>query len=724
MQNNSTKHQEQVDQLIKLAHNLWEQGDFQNEVLVAEQLLEIGQNERLPMAEMNAHHLLADAQIYCGNLIEALGHCSWLIKIAGDPDFQPLLNPDNQYMIKNGYYLFVTCATKLPNIPDNVILNVLLEGLRWLDSINQPLWSADLLLLKSELHLKRGENSEAEGAALKARGLFLRSDSHVGAQLSQIKLLQVQSQVSATSNTFAETKTVLEDTFRAEDKLHTPMFQFLEQCARATGFMVDINNKSAARFEAAYTESQRAIAMGDQMEAPDIIFTAYKTHALLLWFYEKYQLAIDDLTSFIQRFPDFVPALIERAYIYKTAGQFQLALADADQAIMHEQQEASYFAIRSEIHKALKNYSAASADLQQALQLEPNNSLYWSNLSDVQCACLNYAEALNSINRAIEFAPDHSSYYVSRGIIYRDLKRYEESMVDMEHGQQLDPASAYAYLLQSNLCREMGLYTEALQLANRAIELQPEDQGGYTYRAMTYHLQGQHQRALNDFAYAKQLNGSLTFAIHIQCGELYCDLERYPQALEELKQAIALKPQNSACFRARGIIHYRMGLYHEAVQDFQQALDYNSYDVSSLGYRSHIYRLLGQYQEALQDAERSIELKPQSPGGQYTYACALWQLEQPEQARRAVHQALQLAPSGLNKDALAIGHFLYNLFLQRPAEAVQHFQRFVRNCQSLYYLQDALFSLRDFAPLGIEPATTQEFCAYLEAKIKQVILKS
>ncbi|MFM9264813.1 tetratricopeptide repeat protein, partial [Tychonema sp. BBK16] len=102
-----------------------------------------------------------------------------------------------------------------------------------------------------------------------------------------------------------------------------------------------------------------------------------------------------------------------------------------------------------------------------------------------------------------------------------------------------------------------------------------------------------------------------------RCGESYCLMEQYEEALQNFDRAIELDPKYTWAIARRGETYLLMKRYEEALQDFDRAIELNPKNDWAIARRGETYRLMKRYEEALQDFDRAIELDPK-----YTWVIA------------------------------------------------------------------------------------------------------
>ncbi|MEU7553585.1 tetratricopeptide repeat protein [Streptomyces sp. NPDC044571] len=85
---------------------------------------------------------------------------------------------------------------------------------------------------------------------------------------------------------------------------------------------------------------------------------------------------------------------------------------------------------------------------------------------------------------------------------------------------------------------------------------------------------------------------------------------RYPQALTDYAQALALDPQAARIHFGLGRTHELMERYEEAIADYSRALELKPGDFPTLANRGVAYRFAERFEEALADLDRAVELDP------------------------------------------------------------------------------------------------------------------
>jgi tetratricopeptide (TPR) repeat protein len=219
--------------------------------------------------------------------------------------------------------------------------------------------------------------------------------------------------------------------------------------------------------------------------------------------------------------------------------------------------EVEALAQRGEHHRKARRFDEALADFEQALVLEPDNAwlrarrastrlmltareqrLGTSHAMDAEALRARYEPILLELDRALETLPDDLWIRSQRVEALRCLKRLEACRDACSGMLRLQPDLAWAYQQRAWAHRWMLHYDEALADIERARELQPDNLSHALYRAL---LHGQMRR----------LDESLA------------EFERVMSGHPELVEPWSLE---------RGVVHLHAGQLDEALTWFERGM--------------------------------------------------------------------------------------------------------------------------------------------------------
>ncbi len=148
---------------------------------------------------------------------------------------------------------------------------------------------------------------------------------------------------------------------------------------------------------------------------------------------------------------------------------------------------------------------------------------------------------------------------------------------------------------------------------------------------------------------------------------MYLALDEYPQAVEALKQSIALRPSFEA-YGNLGTAYFYMHRYSESVESLQQALKIDPKDLTNWGnlgdalfqIPSRRAEAKDAYEKAIELAEARLQVNPRDSLILALAADYYAMLDQEHQARERMTRALEIAPSDaevLFRAAILNNHF-------------------------------------------------------------------
>ena len=156
-----------------------------------------------------------------------------------------------------------------------------------------------------------------------------------------------------------------------------------------------------------YTEAL-ALSRQYQEEFADLLTDGDRfTHALILSRLGQHPAAIDAYTALIEQPQPYVNAYNNRGYTHNLLGNYAQALADFDQALAREPEQAYTYNNRGLALLKLGQEAAGLADIRHGLALDPANAYGYRNL----------------------------------GIYYLDRGEYVVALQHFEQAQQLDPTT-------------------------------------------------------------------------------------------------------------------------------------------------------------------------------------------------------------------------------------------------------------------------------------------
>jgi serine/threonine protein kinase/predicted Zn-dependent protease len=271
----------------------------------------------------------------------------------------------------------------------------------------------------------------------------------------------------------------------------------------------------------------------------------------------------------------------------------------------------------------------------------------------VDSAFLGSARA--DLTSCINQRPEYVWPYLLRGLVHGELGEYDAALADLAHvdawsRSHADEPARYGLLVNRGVVRiRQKKYTQAVQDLNQAVHLRPQE-----------------------------------YPAHVDLAEAYQNLQRWPEAAEQLDQALALRPAAvlPKIYRNRALLHEKRGDLAAALHDLDEALGHESPGGSSGAAVQDLYekgRLLLQthdYAHAVEAFRAVLVLQPDNLAAQRHQAEALLQLGRFREAIPALDRALDRdAKYRLTEAAIYRARALAHVELGEHAAAAEDYTR-------------------------------------------------
>jgi Flp pilus assembly protein TadD len=144
-------------------------------------------------------------------------------------------------------------------------------------------------------------------------------------------------------------------------------------------------------------------------------------------------------------------------------------------------------------------------------------------------------------------------------------------------------------------------------------------------------------------------------------GVAYDSLGRYPEAMEDFKQALRIRPDYAEAYNSCGVTYNSLGRYPEAMENFEQAIKNKPGYAEAHNNLGAAYGNLGRYPEAIEAFRQAVKINPDYADAYYNLGNAYSKLRRRQDAIEAYRQAVKINPNyaeahnNLGYSYLAIG---------------------------------------------------------------------
>jgi pentatricopeptide repeat protein len=268
-----------------------------------------------------------------------------------------------------------------------------------------------------------------------------------------------------------------------------------------------------------------------------------------------------------------------------------------------------------------------------------------------------YDQAVVEGERAIALDPNRADSYAWQADVLNLAGRPEEALKMVKKAMRLNPRYPPWYLFELGFAyRLTGRYTEAVATLKEALSRSPNHLGALTTLSFCYVRQWVSQQSADVQALEQALAAAQRYLTlndsspvgHLVLGYVSLYQKQYEQAIAEMKQAIALDPNEtweawSYVALARALS--RAGRPEEAVEMIEQALGRRHVPVDShLEAVGDAYYFAGKPEEAVAPLKQFLSRYPHILDAHLTLAAAYSELGQDAEAHTEAAEVLRINP--------------------------------------------------------------------------------
>ncbi len=286
--------------------------------------------------------------------------------------------------------------------------------------------------------------------------------------------------------------------------------------------------------------------------------------------------------------------------------------------------------------------------LVRAIAEHPGEGALYRELGAAHLRLGAWPQAIEALKRAIRLDPDDAEAHACLGRVYAARNERAAAISAFEAAVARAPEiPEYLTALADALLTAHRL-SEALETFERLTTLEIPEKGALFERmghlALKY---PDPHRALRYFETARKL-GVRSFPLFDALSRLYLEAQRYEEAIDAARKALAIDPTSVELHYRLGTLYYERKAYGASARAYRRAIEHAPPDIQPerlallFNAAAWSFALAGEnLEEAIRLSERSLELRPEVPAFLDTLAELHDRLGDPETAVSLARRALE-----------------------------------------------------------------------------------
>lgn len=376
-----------------------------------------------------------------------------------------------------------------------------------------------------------------------------------------------------------------------------------------------------------------------------------------------------------------------------TAGDYELALDLAEQALAHDAElgephlcrgrallglgrlsEAIYsleraceglpkspqpYLVMAEVYREQGDFEGLIACLLEALQRDPMDLQARLRLAYLLAETGRPGEAMDHYRRVLERSPRNAEANRQMGLLLARGERFEDATRYLEQANQLDPEDAQSCLMLGRLYARRKQFAAAQEAFETVIQLRGDDASLRSELSAVHQAQGKEDLAIRELKRALELDGTNREA-RLRLSGIYEKHGRLDLAARELEEALRFQPHDLGLNRRLGELYLQRNDLNRAMQVFENVVRLDPRCAEMHNQLGRIYLKKDYTQKSIDQYREAVQLHKVDPAYREDLAMAHYANGDFPAAIAELQRASML--DGQNPDyAKALGLLFYNV---------------------------------------------------------------
>ncbi|MEO6667762.1 MAG: tetratricopeptide repeat protein [Nitrospiria bacterium] len=258
--------------------------------------------------------------------------------------------------------------------------------------------------------------------------------------------------------------------------------------------------------------------------------------------------------------------------LYLEERTFDQALALLEELLRGDPQNVEARLLRGRIYGEMGKPVDAIHELEQVVAAKPSDTVaryYLGRLYDEQ---QQPEKAIAQFEQIVARDGDVVEAYLQLGLLYARTKRFTEAESVAEQAKAKAPERPEAYLVLGFIHSQQGRYERAVELYRAALIQHPDHPTLHFNLGLAYDKLKQFDLFVKALEEAIRLDPKYSEALNY-LGYTYAEKDmKLKEAVELIRRALAVKPDDGAYVDSLGWAHYKLGQWDEAVRELEKAV--------------------------------------------------------------------------------------------------------------------------------------------------------
>jgi tetratricopeptide (TPR) repeat protein len=258
----------------------------------------------------------------------------------------------------------------------------------------------------------------------------------------------------------------------------------------------------------------------------------------------------------------------------------------------------------------LHRYDYAQKCFEEAIKLQDDYETY-GQLAQLLVERGNLQGALGPLLHMAKAEPTIALNFITLANVHFMLENYHEMADNAQLAIHLEPNNPQAYYLKGKAAHAMGVEGEAVSLLTKAIELKADYAEALLLRGQVYLSQGQLEEALQDAEAVISSENEVESGLLLRGAVKEVD-NQLEEAEADYQQILEIDPFNQQAFINLGKLYCQQQRYADAISLMDDAIEMSPVFAEAYAIRSEAKKLSGDDEGAAKDATAAANLKAAS----------------------------------------------------------------------------------------------------------------